>query len=52
MNQQGKNKSLENTVATLNKRFGDGIIMRLGDATHLNVEPFPPARSRWTLPWA
>lgn len=41
MNQQGKNKSLENTVATLNKRFGDGIIMRLGDATHLNVDTIP-----------
>lgn len=41
MNQQGKSKSLENTVATLNKRFGDGIIMRLGDATHLNVDTIP-----------
>jgi recombination protein RecA len=41
MSDQAKNKSLENTVATLNKRFGDGIIMRLGDATHLNVETIP-----------
>ncbi len=41
MNQSGKSKSLENTVATLNKRFGDGIIMRLGDASHLNVETIP-----------
>jgi recombination protein RecA len=41
MNQQGKSKSLENTVATLNKRFGDGVIMRLGDAQHLNVEAIP-----------
>jgi recombination protein RecA len=41
MNQQGKSKSLENTVATLNKRFGEGVIMRLGDAQHLNVEAIP-----------
>jgi recombination protein RecA len=41
MSDQAKSKSLENTVATLNKRFGDGIIMRLGDATHLNVETIP-----------
>ena len=41
MSQQGKVKSLENTVATLNKRFGDGVIMRLGDAQHLNVETIP-----------
>jgi recombination protein RecA len=41
MSQESKNKSLENTVATLNKRFGDGIIMRLGDAKHLNVATIP-----------
>jgi recombination protein RecA len=41
MSQQGKSKSLENTVASLNKRFGEGIIMRLGDARHLNVEAIP-----------
>jgi len=41
MSDQAKSKSLENTLATLNKRFGDGIIMRLGDATHLNVETIP-----------
>lgn len=41
MSDQAKSKSLENTVASLNKRFGDGIIMRLGDATHLNVETIP-----------
>ncbi len=38
---QAKARQLENTVATLNKRFGDGIIMRLGQATHLNVESIP-----------
>ena len=38
---QAKARQLENTVATLNKRFGDGIIMRLGQATHMQVESIP-----------
>ena len=38
---QAKARALENTVATLTKRFGDGIIMRLGQATHLVVESIP-----------
>ncbi len=38
---QGRDRQLENTLADLNKRFGDGIIMRLGDASHLNVETIP-----------
>ncbi len=31
-------KVLENTLADLTKRFGDGAILRLGDAAHLQVE--------------
>ena len=38
---QAKARALENTVATLNKRFGDGVIMRLGDAQHMQVESIP-----------
>ena len=38
---QAKARTLENTVATLNKRFGDGVIMRLGEATHLQIESIP-----------
>lgn len=41
MGKQGKDRALETTLATLNKRFGDGIIMRLGDARHLQVESIP-----------
>jgi recombination protein RecA len=33
-----RQKALENTLAELTKRFGDGAIVRLGDAAHLNVE--------------
>ena len=38
---QAKARALENTVATLTKRFGDGIIMRLGQAVHMQVESIP-----------
>lgn len=38
--QQGRERTLENTLATLNKRFGEGTVMRLGDA-QLNVESIP-----------
>ncbi len=37
----GKARALETTLAGLNKRFGDGIVMRLGDAKALNVESIP-----------
>jgi recombination protein RecA len=40
-NSQGRERQLESTLANLNKRFGDGIIMRLGDASHLQVESIP-----------
>ena len=38
--QKGRERSLENTLATLNKRFGEGTVMRLGDA-QLDVESIP-----------
>ena len=36
-----KERALENTVASLTKRFGEGVIMRLGDATHMQVDTIP-----------
>ena len=41
MGTQNRERQLENTLAALNKRFGDGVIMRLGDAFHLQVESIP-----------
>jgi recombination protein RecA len=41
MGKQDRERQLENTLATLTKRFGDGVIMRLGDAFHLQVESIP-----------
>ncbi|HEY63671.1 MAG TPA: DNA recombination/repair protein RecA, partial [Caldilineae bacterium] len=37
----GRQKALETTLANLQKRFGEGVIMRLGEATHLQVEAIP-----------
>ena len=37
----GRVASLEKTLDTLNKRFGEGSIMRLGDAQHMRVESIP-----------
>lgn len=37
----GREKALDLALANLTKRFGDGAIMRLGEATHLNVEIIP-----------
>jgi recombination protein RecA len=37
----GKAKALETTLATIQKRYGDGAIMRLGQAEHLQVEAVP-----------
>jgi recombination protein RecA len=41
VNTQGRDRQLENTLADLTKRFGDGVIMRLGDASHLNIDTIP-----------
>src|SRR5512138_2981736 len=38
MTQDARLKALENTLADLTKRFGDGTIVRLGDAAHLKVD--------------
>ena len=34
----GKHKALDTTLANLNKKYGEGIVMKLGDATKLTVE--------------
>ncbi|MCO6450649.1 MAG: recombinase RecA [Caldilineales bacterium] len=37
----GKGQALDTTLANLNKRFGDGTIMKLGEATSLQVAAIP-----------
>ncbi|RIK41043.1 MAG: DNA recombination/repair protein RecA, partial [Chloroflexi bacterium] len=41
MSKDGRQKALESTLANLNKRFGEGIVMKLGEATRLQVESIP-----------
>jgi recombination protein RecA len=40
-NGDGRTTTLEKTLDTLTKRFGEGTIMRLGEAQHLQVESVP-----------
>jgi recombination protein RecA len=37
----GKVKALETTLANLNKKYGEGAVMKLGEATRLTVESIP-----------
>jgi recombination protein RecA len=41
MSKDGRQKALETTLAGLNKRYGDGVVMKLGEATRLHVESIP-----------
>jgi recombination protein RecA len=37
----GKDKALDAALAQIKKQFGEGAVMRLGEASHLNVEAIP-----------
>ncbi|HEC34540.1 MAG TPA: DNA recombination/repair protein RecA, partial [Chloroflexi bacterium] len=41
MADEGRRKALEAALASLTKRFGEGVIMRLGEASHLAVDVIP-----------
>ena len=41
MGEKGRDKALEAALADLTKRFGDGAIVRLGDAVQMHVEAIP-----------
>jgi recombination protein RecA len=41
MDDKGRDKALEAALTDLTKRFGDGAIIRLGDAVHLHVDAIP-----------
>ncbi|MCP4426421.1 MAG: recombinase RecA [Chloroflexi bacterium] len=40
-NGDGRSATLDKTLDSLTKRFGEGTIMRLGDAQHMQVESIP-----------
>ncbi len=39
--ENGREATLQQTIATLTKRFGEGIIMKLGEARHMEVDTIP-----------
>ncbi|NLE46003.1 MAG: DNA recombination/repair protein RecA, partial [Chloroflexi bacterium] len=41
MNANGRQKALDTALATLTKRFGEGAVMRLGEASHLHIDVIP-----------
>ncbi len=41
-----KRAVLDKAVGDILKRYGDGSIMRLGEAKHMETEAFPPAHCR------
>ena len=41
MDNKGRERALETALAGIQKRFGEGAIMRLGDAQHMQVETIP-----------
>lgn len=41
MAEEGKSKAIDAAVSELTKRFGDGTILKLGDAQHLQVQSIP-----------
>ena len=41
MGMNGRKKALDTALASLTKRFGEGAVMRLGEATHMEVDVIP-----------
>ncbi|MCJ7735988.1 MAG: recombinase RecA [Anaerolineae bacterium] len=41
MGMNGRKKALDTALASLTKRFGEGAVMRLGEATHMAVDVIP-----------
>ena len=46
-----KRKALETAIAQIEKAYGAGAVMRLGQNSTMNVEAIPTARSTSTWPW-
>jgi recombination protein RecA len=41
MDDEGRKKALDAALEDLTKRFGDGAVVRLGDAAHLEIDTIP-----------
>ena len=49
---ENKQKALAAALGQIEKQFGKGSIMRLGEDRTMDVEPSPPARFLWISRWA
>src|SRR6516225_7268937 len=47
-----REKALESALLQIERQFGKGSVMRLGEETRVPVEVIRLVRSRWTLRWA
>ena len=45
-----KNKALDAALVQIERQFGKGAMMRLGDTPQVRIPPFPQVRSDSTLP--
>ena len=43
---QAREQTLEQTISSIIKRFGDGAIIKMGEASHLNVSVIPAGSLR------
>ena len=41
LNEEGRKKAIEATLGELTKKYGEGAVVRLGDASHLQVDVIP-----------
>ena len=49
---ENKQKALAAALGQIEKQFGKGSIMRLGEDRSMDVKLSPPVRSRWISRWA
>ena len=47
-----RDKALEQAIAQIDKQYGKGSVMRLGDEGRVPIEVIPPGRSPSTWRWA
>ena len=47
-----KEKALQTALANIEKQFGKGAVMRLGENVTMNVDKFFQVHFHWILLWA
>ena len=49
---ENKKRALAAALGQIEKQFGKGAVMRMGDHDRQAIRPSPPARWVWTSRWA